>query len=355
MKYSTFSRLLALAPLVASVSAWCDASSTNSYETCNTKYGDHPVYSTKYSSRSIHTGVTTTVTYTKPPVTVCTTITEPDETSTVETTSTCTERVWCPVTTIYVYKTETKTITVTNVNTKTAWTTKKVYGAPTTIPAPYGFVGVREDPDNSGNGNYKREANPPPAYQSYPTVIACTTYFTKTCTISKTVGPYTSTSTKTIPGHTYTVTHTDVTTTTVCANPTETTETKTKTETQTKYTESCTTVTKTKTINIPGPTKYAACDADKNIYSGVEPKDFNGGTKVSAGNAYDCCVACIKNSKCVGSYFVEGSYKSDQCWVKLSNQCYGQSQSLKFEKKSYGGGSISNGQCGKWKLKKSYY
>jgi len=359
MKYSTFttSALLALFPLVTRVSAWCDASNTNTYSTCITKYGDQPVYSTKYSTRTIHTGTTTTVTYTKPPVTDYVTITQPDTTNTQKTTSTCTKKITCPVETIYVYTTSTAIVTVTSVNTKTVCTTKKVYGPPTTIPAPYGFVGVREDPDNNKNKYYpldKRGDYTPPVYQSFPTVIACTTTFKKTCTIKTTVGPYTVTSTTTKPGNTYTTTKTDVVTTTVCANPTETTATKPVYTTITKYTTSCTTVTSTKTVHIPGPTKYAACNPDKNIYPGASPKHFGGRKKVHAKNAYECCVACFKNPNCEGSYFVDGSYKSHKCWLKLSNQCYGQNQVLKFEKKNYGGGSISNGQCGKWKLKKSY-
>ncbi|EPS38489.1 hypothetical protein H072_7772 [Dactylellina haptotyla CBS 200.50] len=349
MKYSTFltSTLLVLSPLVPTVSAWCDAINTNTYSTCNTKYGDHPVTSTKYSTRTINTGVTTTVTYTNPPETSCVTITEPDVTNTDTVTSTCTERKWCQVYTITAINTVTTTLTITNVKTKSECTTTKVYGPTITIPAPPGFTGVNDDPDCR---DPRKRNNYPPGESTYPTVIACTTTFLRTCTISTTVGPYTVTSTKTIPGNTYTVTDTDTVTETVCANPTLTTATVDTTATCTTYTESCTTVTSTKTITIPGPTKYAACNPAKNILSGASPKDFSG-TKCNADSAYDCCVECIKNPKCVGSYFVEGNYKADQCYLKLSNMCYGQSNTLKFEKK-YGGGSISNGQCGKWKLKK---
>ncbi|EPS43360.1 hypothetical protein H072_2664 [Dactylellina haptotyla CBS 200.50] len=346
----------------------CAASSVHTTKgACQTAYGTKSVYKVPTSTKNVYQTKDATVTKYGPTGTV--TVYGPNKTVTKEHTTTCTVKKHCNVKTVYATSVYTSTKIVPIVYTHTVDVTTKKTGAPYTVPTPYGFVAVGDDPANKynkrdggygGYGSYNNGGYNGGAPKNYPTAVVCTATVAKTCTHAVTVAPPKVTVTK--AGTTKTVNHTKSVTVTVCANPTVITSTVRSTHTVTSTKKSNVTVTKTKTVPVAGPTTYAACGAN-NIYSGpngsVTVNVGKWGVKVAANSAYDCCVQCQKHNSygsadCAGSYFVSDS-KGKTCWLKLDNKCSAPSCSEYFSTapQSYGyssyKGTVSNGQCGRWK------
>ncbi|KAK6538435.1 hypothetical protein TWF694_010020 [Orbilia ellipsospora] len=225
-----------------------------------------------------------------------------------------------------------------------------------TVPAPSGFVGVNDDPDNweifvppdDGpwwwDSDRKRrsaepepEPKPEPVAGKYVTAITCTkTYLTKTGTsdIWKTTTKPGATITKTLVMSTKTVLLPILTVTKTTTKITRITSTAPHvffpssifTKTLTAYTDTTTYLTAV-TSNLPSPTYYESCGPrNRSPSPGIEfwtayhiGSDPDGDVHVifNNGTSHDCCAACHTYSQggvCIGSvYHALTSWGEQKC------------------------------------------
>ncbi|KAK6513403.1 hypothetical protein TWF281_005029 [Arthrobotrys megalospora] len=317
---------------------------------CSTRYCGYLVPKSKIykTTKVIHTTGRYTVTRWK-------TVTKPKATKTSTGTKNIASTVYKTISTVTSVSTKYSTVTRTSTSTETVttigWTlpiTTKTLQSTSTIPAPSGFVGVNDDPDNKSAGadlpkpgesklkqrNAEAEPEPEPAANAkYVTAITCTkTLLTKTGTSD--LWKTTTKSTGTITKKVWT-TKTHYTTKTVTKNGAPTVRT-TITNVVTVTTPIKVTLTvagatylTTVTTSLPQTSFYAACGPRNTgpppehqilYYAYGAEADFGESTKIvwSNGTAYDCCVECQTYSGpgiCLGSvYGYQGAWGAPDCF-----------------------------------------
>ncbi|EPS37971.1 hypothetical protein H072_8329 [Dactylellina haptotyla CBS 200.50] len=334
---------LLLAAFVAFV-LFVDARTIITTQTCASRYCDTPPKNVYKVTKTIHKTVPYTVVRWK-------TIFKPRSTRTVKVTRTVTSQRYSTIlqttsttslitvyigTTTYtrtlIYTTTSTTTTITLLESTVTITTPSV-----TVPAPSGFVAIKDDPINDGleveiapppwwqGDRHRRSAEPEPKpEQKYVSAVTCTkTLITKTGTsdLWRTTTKAAATTTKTIVS-TKTVLPPILTTTTTITKITRITTTTARvvfasttfSKTLTSYTQA-TTWLSTVTTNLPAPTFYESCDVNNRspppeyrrhwtvVDAGPDPGETIKTTFFN-GTSYDCCAACHtydEGGVCIGS------------------------------------------------------
>lgn len=309
------------------------------------------------TTATVSTSVTSTSTITSTPAAVTTTSFSTETDTTTETvegnvaTFTSTSTVFTTTTeeaTSSVTATETDTVTVTS-DTPTS-----------TVAASPGFVPIQSVYGDNGRAQ-KRGLQARATKFDQHNLPTCTSTATESTTVTAT-----STATSNVEAPTPTSTQTfftTVTSTSTVATDAETTTTTTVTEpvattTTVTSTVATTTATSTSTEYVgPTPTAYAACSADNILseYMGRGINSFNpdnGFEQIPAlfASAADCCIACVNDSNCEGSAYVDGS-----CYVLTGGATCDPAASYgAFEATAESAfAELSNSNCGQWRLDSS--
>ncbi|KAK6332560.1 hypothetical protein TWF730_004220 [Orbilia blumenaviensis] len=327
-----FSRFNILVLALITFASFCTARTVITINgSCATRYCGSPVPKSKIR-KAVKT-FCTTVPYT---VTRWKTVTKPKTTTTIRKTKKISLVVTKTISTVTSTATKSSKVTRTSTFTVTVprWiatgsiTTFTLQSPTVTIPAPSGFVGVNDDPDNVKslppiNPLARRDAKAEPEPGNHPryiTAITCTkTLLTKTgtsdlCkTTTKTIGTAKETvwTTQTIRS-TKTVTKKGA----VTVRTTVTKYTTVSAVTTRSVTRAATSFFTTETVSVPRATYYAACGIrnqgpppDERRYYAAEAAPF-ADEKIeiimSNGTIYDCCVACqtwAGPGTCMGSVY----------------------------------------------------
>ena len=362
---------------------------TKSYVTCITKQGPKPVATVETTSRILtvplygfkFTTKTPTYVVTPPPVTATVTVTATSVTTETQTqeTDAFSENV---TTTDTVLTTSTDIIRVTD----TATLTVTLTGATTTVVPPANFQPIQSTfpnrkrrsaslPEVASNESaleergqaqriiFNKGRKPTCAPPVYPQGVACVgiAKVISTSTITRTAKS-TTTVTTSAPTSSVTTTTTEVSTTTLTPVRASTTLTVTygTAITQTIVEPSTTTTVTTQTIEVgtPASTFYAACGAD-NFIPSINGQLVNSLyisdlalQDVVVGSAYDCCVACVSTSACVGSAFsLFNNLNYCFFFTQKSGACDAGSQGAQIipqDGTPDGSLLLSNGICGKY-------
>ncbi|KAF7556692.1 hypothetical protein G7Z17_g1196 [Cylindrodendrum hubeiense] len=338
----TIKALLVLALGAANVLA-----SSKPEVTCSTKFGTKSVKNPKTQmstrvktiteTRKVYKSIHTTIT--PKPKTIIISLTDTavvtSTASTVTDTATITE-----TKTDY----ETNTITSTQIDTATETTIITSTTTTTTYPAPASFTSISQEagyvakralairgskPSNAKTIQCGKGGKPGSTYpKQYPQSVACIRNIVKTAV--KTVTTTVKGRTITLQPKTQFLTTTATITSTTTEFPAEVsatvTESATITETSTIIETTTTTTTTVATIQTVVPTDfYAACASDNIVTTANGGKvittiQSGGGANfeqlAGSATAYSCCVLCMNNSNCRGSF----SWQTT-CWAVIATTC----------------------------------
>ncbi|KAF9696055.1 hypothetical protein EKO04_006040 [Ascochyta lentis] len=354
--------------------------STKSLVTCITKQGPKstspvrttskvltiPWYAyrvTTYTPSTTTTPATSTQTVSST-TTIRSTTTLPVETDTVTETSSVTSTDLTTVTTTTI-STALTTFTVSSTDTTTIAATPGFVPVETSIPGTMKRRTADSAADNAleerqtqgrtqiGVKNGKLVCNPAVYPQSVKCagLVAVITTSVRTKTASKT--RVVTAPTPIVTSTTIFTTSTTVTETPARASTTTTVTTTISTSSTTSVTEtSVTTVTATATFVAPQATQYAAC-ADDNIITTIDGQGISsayvnnniGQSFVSAGSAYECCVACINTAGCAAAAYFNDGNTCDLISV-LDGTCSQSSKAVFISGGSAASFAFSNGNCG---------
>ncbi|KAK6339266.1 hypothetical protein TWF718_008688 [Orbilia javanica] len=307
---------------------------------CTTRYCGY-----SFPRSKVHKTIKTICTTGRYTVTRWKTVTKPKATKTITKTKKVTVPVTKTISTVTSVTTISGSVTSVYASTITISTTVATFDITTktiqstvTVPAPPGFVGVNDDPDNRLAGQVeirRREAEPEPepaAQKKWVNAIVCTnTILTKTGTsdLWKTTTKTTGTITKTVS----TAQTVRQTTTVTKKNPVIVRSTVTKLVTISQFTTVTTTswitsyLTTVTTRPTATSTYYAACGPrnlgpppdEERYYAYNASPDFDEKLEIvwSNGSIYDCCVSCMTYKgpgTCMGSvYNYQGHWGAPDC------------------------------------------
>ncbi|RAH86832.1 hypothetical protein BO86DRAFT_428628 [Aspergillus japonicus CBS 114.51] len=328
--------------LAAASTALAKATTTTSFELCNTQYASTSC-STVRTVNSVSTATSVAVLTTTSTPTVTSTAAAKTITSVVTDTVSATTILDQSTSTFSTTVTSTIILTVQDIvtDTETVTSDTTVTSTPTTtVPAPAGFTpasalsqssatiqGVKQTALVKANAASTPQAITIHAAQStavveaepsYASVVTCVglVEVLSTSTVNK---PATQTHTVVVTPSAKTTTSTALITTTITLVPVPASTTITFTTDFLQSTAIVTTTTSTETttntatVQAPAQTQYAACGADNQISTvngrSITEVVVTGNYETSsASTPYDCCVACIDHSTpCAGYLSAEGA------------------------------------------------